>query len=113
MRDWNVVATTQERRFRLACEILQDFGSVQRTNYYNVLVMRVDDTEKLLSDLIELRADGSARVGAPACRKGVSRPSPQARFQRALVLTGGRTVPRQGSPRWHRTVGLTVGSQLR
>lgn len=55
MQDWNVVATTGERRFALAREMLEDFGPVHGTSYHNVMVMRTEDTEGFLSGLVNLR----------------------------------------------------------
>ena len=51
MRDWNVVVTARERGFVMTCEVLGELGRIERTAYYNVLVMRVDDRERFLSDL--------------------------------------------------------------
>lgn len=48
MHDWNVVATTQDKEFRRACELLSLGGVVHRTNYYNVVVMKVKDVEAFL-----------------------------------------------------------------
>jgi tRNA(Ser,Leu) C12 N-acetylase TAN1 len=41
--DFNVVVTIQGRDFRTAVGLLREFGQVQKTEYYNLLVLRVDD----------------------------------------------------------------------
>ena len=43
MEDWNVVVSLQERTFRRAFELLQAFGGVRKTDYYNVVTLRVAD----------------------------------------------------------------------
>jgi hypothetical protein len=45
MRDWNVVVTARDEGFRRACELLSREGSLARTRFYNVLVMRVSDLD--------------------------------------------------------------------
>jgi tRNA(Ser,Leu) C12 N-acetylase TAN1 len=59
--DWNVVATCRLGRFEEARKLLEKLGPVARTDFYNVLVMRVDDVDRLLEDLLSLLpAAGSA-----------------------------------------------------
>lgn len=41
MRDWNVVVTTREGRYNQAVKLLDRFGMVDKTDYFNVLLMRV------------------------------------------------------------------------
>jgi tRNA(Ser,Leu) C12 N-acetylase TAN1 len=41
--DWNVVVTLQGRDFRTAVELLREFGRVQKTDYFNLLTLTVDD----------------------------------------------------------------------
>ncbi len=48
MIDWNVVVTTRDEGFERAEEELEDFGVVSRTDFYNVLVMRVEDIRAFL-----------------------------------------------------------------
>lgn len=48
MQDWNVVVTTRERGFILACELLEEYGRIDKTNYFNVLAMRVEDVHAFL-----------------------------------------------------------------
>ena len=50
MQDWNVVVTIYEDHFQEAIQFLERFGPVSRTNYFNVLVMKVADTAELLQD---------------------------------------------------------------
>lgn len=51
MHDWNVVVTAHREGFADTCRILGAFGAVHRTDYFNVLVMRVDDPTGLLEAL--------------------------------------------------------------
>ena len=43
MHDWNVIATMNTHRFRSAFKLLEPLGEVRRTQYYNVLSMKVPD----------------------------------------------------------------------
>jgi len=43
MRDWNVVVTVGERVFKEAIRFLRRFGTVEKTAFFNVLIMKVDD----------------------------------------------------------------------
>lgn len=56
MKDWNVVVTTPPMRFTLACELMGEFGPVARTHFYNVLVMKVEDTVAFLSGVSDMRS---------------------------------------------------------
>ena len=40
MRDWNVVATVHEGGFNKALRLLRQFGLVERTDFFNILVMQ-------------------------------------------------------------------------
>ena len=51
MRDWNVVATIHEGHFKAALQFLRTFGELAKTDYFNVLVLRVDDIQRFLDDL--------------------------------------------------------------
>lgn len=53
MLDWNVVATVQDGRYQEGVRLLQRLGQVQRTDYYNLLVLRAEDGKELLDDLLE------------------------------------------------------------
>jgi hypothetical protein len=51
MIDWNIVVTVKEHGYRQASDILRDFGTVSRTDFFNVMVMRVDDALQFVEDL--------------------------------------------------------------
>jgi tRNA(Ser,Leu) C12 N-acetylase TAN1 len=62
MRDWNVVVSVRERGYRQARELLGEFGPVAKTDFYNVLVLKVDNIAELLEALRErLATDEKAR----------------------------------------------------
>ena len=80
MRDWNVVVSVHDRQFVRACQLLAQFGRVERTEYYNVLVMKVADRAAFLDDLADLAATVPDILGV------ISRAAPAARtftFQNA------------------------------
>ena len=54
MRDWNVVVSVHEGRFVRACQLLEQFGRLERTEYYNVLVMKVEDSSVFVTALADL-----------------------------------------------------------
>jgi tRNA(Ser,Leu) C12 N-acetylase TAN1 len=70
MEDWNVVVTANEGGFRQACELLQPFGRVTATSYFNVLTLRVDDADAFLDELERRLAD------APDARASLARVMP-------------------------------------
>ena len=43
MQDWNVVVTLRDGEFTETCRILEALGEVARTDYFNVLTIKVDD----------------------------------------------------------------------
>ncbi len=51
MRDWNVLITISEGGFRQAVDFLEEFGPVSRTDFFNVLVAKCDDTHHLMEML--------------------------------------------------------------
>lgn len=51
MLDWNVVVTAGRGGYEDAEAALRSLGRVERTRFYNVLVMRVDDTGTFLEKL--------------------------------------------------------------
>lgn len=51
MKDWNVTVTVHEHGFKDAIRLLKNFGPVSKTDYFNVLVMRVDNIPALLAEL--------------------------------------------------------------
>jgi tRNA(Ser,Leu) C12 N-acetylase TAN1 len=62
MEDWNVVATSRIGRFDDARKLLGKLGPIDRTGFYNVLVMRCDDVDRLLADLLGLLAPREGAV---------------------------------------------------
>ncbi len=54
MLDWNVVVTVHGDGYRRACALLERFGTIRRTDYYNVLVMKVEDRTAFLGELAAL-----------------------------------------------------------
>jgi tRNA(Ser,Leu) C12 N-acetylase TAN1 len=48
---WNVVITVQEHGFKEAREFLHEFGRVHKTDYFNVLIMQVDDIDEFLEQV--------------------------------------------------------------
>lgn len=51
MLDWNVVVTTHEHRYRHARAFLAPMGELRDTDFYNVLVMRVEEPLAFLARL--------------------------------------------------------------
>jgi tRNA(Ser,Leu) C12 N-acetylase TAN1 len=53
MLEWNVVVSVNEHGFKRARDVLGAYGVVQKTAFYNVLAMKVDDIGPLLEILRE------------------------------------------------------------
>jgi tRNA(Ser,Leu) C12 N-acetylase TAN1 len=70
MEDWNVVVTLREGSFADTCRSLEELGEVARTDYYNVLAMKVEDVAAFPAAMQEL-----ARV-VPALEDSVARAVP-------------------------------------
>jgi tRNA(Ser,Leu) C12 N-acetylase TAN1 len=51
MMEWNLVVTTHKHRYSDARELLAPMGELSDTEYYNVLVMRVEAAENFLARL--------------------------------------------------------------
>jgi tRNA(Ser,Leu) C12 N-acetylase TAN1 len=51
VRDWNVVVTVHEAGFSKGYKFLETMGSVAKTDFFNVLVMRVEDIRQALEFL--------------------------------------------------------------
>ncbi len=51
MRDWNVVVTVHEHHFSQACRFLEAYGQLAKSDFFNVLTMRVSDIGQFLHDL--------------------------------------------------------------
>lgn len=60
MSEWNVVVSVHEHCYRKVRELLRKFGSVERTEYYNVLALHVDDVRRFLVALQEAAAEDAA-----------------------------------------------------
>ncbi len=58
MHEWNVVVTVRENGFRDAIDLLEDFGPISRTDYFNVLVMQVADWRHMMERLSKEAAEG-------------------------------------------------------
>jgi len=43
MKDWNVVVSVNEKGFRQAVNVLKAFGPISKTEFFNVLVMKVEN----------------------------------------------------------------------
>jgi len=53
MFDWNVIISVYDEGYRRAVHFLEKFGSVRKTEFFNVLAMKVDDLPTLLETLRE------------------------------------------------------------
>jgi tRNA(Ser,Leu) C12 N-acetylase TAN1 len=51
MHDWNVVVSVYEGQYVQALTLLDKLGPVSRTDYFNVLVMRIEDIAHFLETL--------------------------------------------------------------
>jgi tRNA(Ser,Leu) C12 N-acetylase TAN1 len=60
--DWNVVISTRGDAYRAARAALREFGKVRRTEYFNVLVMKIDDIASFLEDLRSLAGINPALI---------------------------------------------------
>lgn len=49
--EWNVVVSIKEHGLKTVREYLSEFGKMHLTDYYNVMVMQVDDIDHFLEDL--------------------------------------------------------------
>jgi tRNA(Ser,Leu) C12 N-acetylase TAN1 len=55
--DWNVVVTVAEQSFREAVTLLRKWGTVERTAYYNVLVLKAANAGAFSADFAAAVAD--------------------------------------------------------
>lgn len=74
MRDWNTVVTVHEGGFVHACRLLEPYGRVERSEFFNVLAMRADDPDWLLAELHRQLA------GEPAISGWIARFMPLQQF---------------------------------
>ncbi len=51
MLDWNIVISVFEPNFRRACDLLGSLRPLRKTDYFYVLVMKLDDTKSFLRTL--------------------------------------------------------------
>ena len=56
MSAWNVVVSVHEQGYKRARELLEPYGRIHKTDYYNVLTMTVEDTGAFLEHLGKLTA---------------------------------------------------------
>ena len=64
MRDWNAVATAAEGTWKQARKFLSRFGTVGRSEFYNVMLLRVEDIDSFLPRFAEsLGESGAAAQG--------------------------------------------------
>lgn len=62
MHNWNTIITVQEGGYRHVLKMLQQFGPVSETDFFNILVMSVFDAHRFAESLRELMArDPEAR----------------------------------------------------
>lgn len=73
MRDWTVVASTYSEGYERGRQLLEQFGRVARTDYFNVLVLRPDEPEEFLERFATMVAN------VPAVLEVLSRVMPAAR----------------------------------
>lgn len=63
MHEWNVVVSVHEGGYKRARQMLEEFGRVSRTDFYNVLVLQVSDIATMLETLRErLSTDDQVRT---------------------------------------------------
>jgi tRNA(Ser,Leu) C12 N-acetylase TAN1 len=53
MHEWNAVISVHEHGFRRAIDVFADFGAVKRTEFFNVLLIRAEDINRMLESLRE------------------------------------------------------------
>lgn len=49
--DWNVVVTVREHGFKKARDFLYEFGKVGNTDFFNVMVLKVDDLQQFMAEV--------------------------------------------------------------
>jgi tRNA(Ser,Leu) C12 N-acetylase TAN1 len=67
MREWNVVVTVREPGYNQARKLLERFGEVSRTDYFNILLMQVAEPLQLL-DLLRAEAERDPASVQPLAR---------------------------------------------
>src|SRR6185369_3282077 len=66
MNDWNVVITVHEDGYNQARKVLEQYGRVERTDYFNLLLMRTADYWQLLDGLQEEAERDPGRIAVLA-----------------------------------------------
>lgn len=63
MTDWNVLVSVHDHGYKHARQLLKEFGTVSRTDFYNVFAVHVDDIPSMLEELKErLETDEQVRL---------------------------------------------------
>jgi tRNA(Ser,Leu) C12 N-acetylase TAN1 len=63
MKDWNVIVTVNDRcGYRYARRRLRQFGTIEGTEFHNVLVMHVSEVGALLAALAEMLRDDMSLI---------------------------------------------------
>jgi tRNA(Ser,Leu) C12 N-acetylase TAN1 len=57
MHDWNIVVTAREGGYVRACRLLEAMGKVGKTEFFNVLAVRVEDVKQALEQIHEKFAE--------------------------------------------------------
>jgi tRNA(Ser,Leu) C12 N-acetylase TAN1 len=78
MEAYNVVVTVHERHYQHGRHLLQEFGEVRETEFFNVLLMKVDSMEAFME---QLRRRSAEDASFAQCLSRVSPASAQFMFQ--------------------------------
>ena len=49
--EWNVIVSVHQHHFIAVRDFLYDYGNVKSTDYFNIMVMHVEDIEQFLQDM--------------------------------------------------------------
>ncbi len=52
--EWNVVVSTREHGFAYVFDLMREFGEVERTDYFNVLAVKVEDVDGFLEGMRDI-----------------------------------------------------------
>ncbi|AQV01880.1 THUMP domain-containing protein [Desulfococcus multivorans] len=63
MHNWNVIITVHEGGFVAACELLEQYGRISKTGFFNVLVMRTDDPRELM-EWLKAQFEANPAIGS-------------------------------------------------
>jgi tRNA(Ser,Leu) C12 N-acetylase TAN1 len=64
MRDWNVVVSVYQEGFRRVLSALRQLAPTERSDYYNVLIMKADDPIALLTAIEQKTEENTALYDA-------------------------------------------------